>query len=230
MRLVIARCSVDYVGRLDAHLPLADRLIMIKADGSLSVHADDRAYKPLNWMTPPCTIAEEPILDVDGDETGAELWVVENPKGEQLRVTVEEIHSDVTYDLGVDPGLIKDGVEAHLQELLAEHITVLGEGYTLVRREYPTPLGPVDIMAKDPDGTAVAVEVKRRGNIDGVEQLTRYIEMLSRDALLGPVKGVFAAQEIKPQARTLAQDRGIACVTLDYDELRGIESDELRLF
>ncbi len=230
MRLVIARCSVDYVGRLDAHLPLADRLILVKADGSLSVHADDRAYKPLNWMTPPCTIAEEPILDVDGDETGAQLWVVENPKGEQLRVTIEEIHSDVTFDLGVDPGLIKDGVEAHLQELLAEHITVLGEGYTLVRREYPTPLGPVDIMAKDPNGAAVAVEVKRRGNIDGVEQLTRYIEMLSRDSLLGEVKGVFAAQEIKPQARTLAEDRGITCVTLDYDELRGIESNELRLF
>ncbi|WP_297850421.1 endonuclease NucS [uncultured Corynebacterium sp.] len=230
MRLVIARCSVDYVGRLDAHLPLADRLIMIKADGSLSVHADDRAYKPLNWMTPPCTIVEEPIVDVDGDETGAQLWVVENPKGEQLRVTVEEIHSDVTYDLGVDPGLIKDGVEAHLQELLAEHITVLGEGYTLVRREYPTPLGPVDIMAKDSDGKAVAVEVKRRGNIDGVEQLTRYLDMLGRDALLGPVTGVFAAQEIKPQARTLAEDRGIRCITLDYDELRGIESDELRLF
>ncbi|MCT1683724.1 endonuclease NucS [Corynebacterium appendicis] len=230
MRLVIARCSVDYVGRLDAHLPLADRLIMVKADGSLSVHADDRAYKPLNWMTPPCTIAEEPILDVDGDETGAQLWVVENPKGEQLRVTIEEIHSDVSFDLGVDPGLIKDGVEAHLQELLAEHITVLGEGYTLVRREYPTPLGPVDIMAKDPKGAAVAVEVKRRGNIDGVEQLTRYVEMLSRDSLLGEVKGVFAAQEIKPQARTLAEDRGITCVTLDYDELRGIESNELRLF
>ncbi|MDN8594479.1 MULTISPECIES: endonuclease NucS [unclassified Corynebacterium] len=230
MRLVIARCSVDYVGRLDAHLPLADRLIMVKADGSLSVHADDRAYKPLNWMTPPCTIAEEPIVDVDGDETGAQLWVVENPKGEQLRVTIEEIHSDVTFDLGVDPGLIKDGVEAHLQELLAEHITVLGDGYTLVRREYPTPLGPVDIMARDADGKAVAVEVKRRGNIGGVEQLTRYVEMLSRDALLGPVKGVFAAQEIKPQARTLAEDRGITCVTLDYDDLRGIESNELRLF
>ena len=230
MRLVIARCSVDYVGRLDAHLPLADRLIMVKADGSLSVHADDRAYKPLNWMTPPCTIAEEPILNVDGDETGAQLWVVENPKGEQLRITIEEIHSDVSFDLGVDPGLIKDGVEAHLQELLAEHITVLGEGYTLVRREYPTPLGPVDIMAKDPNGAAVAVEVKRRGNIDGVEQLTRYVEMLSRDSLLGEVKGVFAAQEIKPQARTLAEDRGITCVTLDYDELRGIESNELRLF
>lgn len=230
MRLVIARCSVDYVGRLDAHLPLADRLIMIKADGSLSVHADDRAYKPLNWMTPPCTLSEEPILDVDGEDTGAKLWVVENPKGEQLRVTIEEIHEEFSYDLGMDPGLIKDGVEAHLQELLAEHIDTLGEGFTLVRREYPTPLGPVDIMARDKEGAAVAVEVKRRGGIDGVEQLTRYIDMLSRDSLIGPVRGVFAAQEIKPQARTLAEDRGIECVTLDYDELRGIESNELRLF
>lgn len=230
MRLVIARCAVDYVGRLDAHLPLADRLIMVKADGSLSVHADDRAYKPLNWMTPPCSITEEPILDIDGDDTGAQLWVVENPKGEQLRLTIEEVHADVTYDLGVDPGLIKDGVEAHLQELLAEHITTLGDGYSLVRREYPTPLGPVDIMARDADGAAVAVEVKRRGGIDGVEQLTRYVEMLNRDVLLAPVRGIFAAQEIKPQARTLAEDRGIECVTLDYDELRGIESNELRLF
>lgn len=230
MRLVIARCSVDYVGRLDAHLPLADRLIMIKADGSLSVHADDRAYKPLNWMTPPCTISEEPILDVDGEDTGAQLWVVENPKGEQLRVTIEEIHEDLSYDLGTDPGLVKDGVEAHLQELLAEHITTLGDGFTLVRREYPTPLGPVDIMARDGEGVAVAVEVKRRGGIDGVEQLSRYLDMLGRDSLVGPVKGVFAAQEIKPQAKTLAEDRGIRCVTLDYDELRGIESNELRLF
>lgn len=230
MRLVIARCSVDYVGRLDAHLPLADRLIMIKADGSLSVHADDRAYKPLNWMTPPCTIAQDPILDVDGQETGAQLWVVENPKGEQLRVTIEEIHEELSYDFGVDPGLVKDGVEAHLQKLLAEHIATLGEGFTLVRREYPTPLGPVDIMARDGNGKAVIVEVKRRGGIDGVEQLTRYIDMLSRDELIGPVRGIFAAQEIKPQARTLAEDRGIECVTLDYDELRGIESTELRLF
>lgn len=230
MRLVIARCSVDYVGRLDAHLPLADRLIMVKADGSLSVHADDRAYKPLNWMTPPCTIAEEPILDVDGNETGAQLWVVENPKGEQLRVTIEEIHEDLSYDLGTDPGLVKDGVEAHLQELLAEHITTLGQGYSLVRREYPTAIGPVDILARDPRGGTVAVEVKRRGGIDGVEQLSRYVELLNRDELLRPVSGVFAAQEIKPQARTLAEDRGFRCVTLDYGELRGIESNELRLF
>ncbi|MHA2788737.1 endonuclease NucS [Corynebacterium sp. S7] len=230
MRLVIARCSVDYVGRLDAHLPMADRLIMVKADGSVSVHADDRAYKPLNWMTPPCTLVEESIVDIDGDDTGELLWVVENPKGEQLRITIETLHDEKTFHLGEDPGLVKDGVESHLQELLAEHITTLGEDYSLVRREYPTPIGPVDLLAKSGDGTSVAVEVKRRGNIDGVEQLTRYLELLNRDELLKPVVGVFAAQEIKPQARTLAEDRGIRCVVLDYDELRGIESNELRLF
>ena len=230
MRLVIARCSVDYVGRLAAHLPMADRLLLIKADGSVSVHADDRAYKPLNWMTPPCTLTETPITDIDGDDTGEALWVVENKKGEQLRITIAEVHHEKSVDLGVDPGLVKDGVEAHLQELLAEHITTLGEGYRLVRREYPTAIGPVDLMARDPEGRAVAVEVKRRGNIDGVEQLTRYLALLNRDELLAPVAGVFAAQEIKPQARTLAEDRGIRCVVLDYDELRGVESDELRLF
>lgn len=230
MRLVIAHCSVDYVGRLEAHLPMADRLIMVKADGSVSVHADDRAYKPLNWMTPPCTVTETPIADADGEDTGEQLWVVENPKGEQLRITVKEIHHEKSFDLGTDPGLIKDGVEAHLQELLAEHIATLGEGYNLVRREYPTAIGPVDILARDADGATVAVEIKRRGGIDGVEQLTRYLELLNRDELLAPVAGVFAAQEIKPQARTLAEDRGIRCVVLDYQELRGIESDELRLF
>lgn len=209
---------------------MADRLLLIKADGSVSVHADDRAYKPLNWMTPPCTLTETPITDIDGEDTGEALWVVENKKGEQLRITIAQIHHEKSVDLGVDPGLVKDGVEAHLQELLAEHITTLGEGYRLVRREYPTAIGPVDIMARDPEGKAVAIEVKRRGNIDGVEQLTRYLDLLNRDELLAPVAGVFAAQEIKPQARTLAEDRGIRCVVLDYDELRGVESDELRLF
>lgn len=230
MRLVIARCSVDYVGRLDAHLPSALRLILMKADGSVSIHADDRAYKPLNWMTPPCTIREQSVVDIDGEDTGDELWIVENPKGEQLRITVEEIVSDTSVELGEDPGLVKDGVESHLQELLAEHISTLGEGYTLVRREYPTAIGPVDLLAKDADGKTVAVEVKRRGGIDGVEQLTRYVELLNRDSVLRPVQGVFAAQEIKPQARTLAEDRGFRCIVLDYDDLRGIESDELRLF
>ena len=230
MRLVIARCSVDYVGRLEAHLPMADRLLMIKADGSVSVHADDRAYKPLNWMTPPCTLTETSIRNIDDEDTGEQLWIVENSKGEQLRITIEEIHHETNHDLGTDPGLVKDGVEAHLQELLAEHIGTLGEGYSLVRREYPTAIGPVDLLARDADGATVAVEVKRRGGIDGVEQLTRYLELLNRDELLRPVRGVFAAQEIKPQARLLAEDRGIRCLTLDYQALRGIESDELRLF
>ena len=230
MRLVIARCSVDYVGRLDAHLPMADRLLLLKADGSVSVHADDRAYKPLNWMPPPCTLEESEIKDIDGEPTGEYLWLVENKKGDQLRITIEEIHQDIQAELGDDPGLVKDGVEAHLQELLAEHITTLGKGYTLVRREYPTAIGPVDLMAQDASKGYVAVEIKRRGEIDGVEQLTRYLELLNRDDLLAPVQGVFAAQEIKPQARTLAEDRGIRCVILDYQELRGIESNELRLF
>lgn len=231
MRLVIARCSVDYVGRLEAHLPSADRLLMVKADGSVSIHADDRAYKPLNWMTPPCTLTElDRPENSDGSEVMAAFWVVENKKGEQLRITLEAIHSDLSYDLGEDPGLVKDGVEAHLQELLAEHIETLGEGYDLIRREYPTPIGPVDILCRDSGGGTVAVEVKRRGGIDGVEQLSRYLELLNRDLLLAPVEGVFAAQEIKPQARTLAEDRGIRCVVLDYDSLRGIESTELRLF
>lgn len=230
MRLVIARCSVDYVGRLEAHLPMADRLLMVKADGSVSIHADDRAYKPLNWMTPPCTLEEQEITDVNGQDVGVRMWIVENKKGEQLRITLEAVHSDYYYDLGEDPGLVKDGVETHLQELLAEHITTLGDGYTLIRREYPTAIGPVDILCRDSDGATVAVEIKRRGGIDGVEQLSRYLELLNRDELLKPVQGVFAAQEIKPQARTLAEDRGIRCVTLDYQALRGIESDELRLF
>jgi RecB family endonuclease NucS len=219
VRLVIARCSVEYVGRLSAHLPLATRLLLIKADGSVSVHADDRAYKPLNWMSPPCTLRE------DGG-----VWTVSNKAGERLVITIAERLHDSTHDLGIDPGLIKDGVEAHLQELLAAHISTLGEGHRLVRREYPTPLGPVDILARGPDGVAVAVEVKRRGEIDGIEQLSRYLEMLNRDPLLAPVRGVFAAQDIKPQARVLARDRGISCLVLDYDALRGIDDTAQRLF
>ncbi len=219
MRLVIARCSVDYVGRLSAHLPSAVRLVMVKADGSVSIHADDRAYKPLNWMSPPCRIEESPGV-----------WRVVNKAGEQLRITLEEVLADHTYELGVDPGLRKDGVEAHLQELLAANPTALGEGFTLIRREYPTAIGPVDLLCRDADGATVAVAVKRRGEIDGVEQLTRYLELLNRDPLLAPVAGIFAAQEIKPQARVLAEDRGIRCVWLDYDALRGIEPDEDRLF
>jgi len=223
VRLVIAQCRVDYLGRLTAHLPSARRLLLIKADGSVSIHADDRAYKPLNWMSPPCQLTE----CADGEQP---IWVVENKSGEQLRITIEQIEHDSGHELGVDPGLVKDGVEAHLQELLAEHIELLGEGYTLVRREYMTAIGPVDILCRDAEGRSVAVEIKRRGEIDGVEQLTRYLELLNRDSLLAPVAGVFAAQQIKPQARTLATDRGIRCLTLDYDVMRGLDSDEFRLF
>jgi endonuclease len=158
------------------------------------------------------------------------VWTVRNKADETLTITLEEIAHDSQHDLGVDPGLVKDGVEAHLQELLAEHVHTLGEGWTLVRREYPTAIGPVDLLCRDDSGSSVAVEIKRRGEIDGVEQLTRYLELLNRDPLLAPVQGIFAAQQIKPQARVLATDRGIRCVTLDYDALRGIESDEFRLF
>lgn len=223
MRLVIARCTVDYVGRLTAHLPSARRLLLLKADGSVSVHADDRAYKPLNWMSPPCRLTEE---------AGGEfpVWVVANKTGDQLRITIEEIEHDSSHELGVDPGLVKDGVEAQLQALLAEHVELLGEGYSLVRREYMTAIGPVDLLCRDAQGRSVAVEIKRRGEIDGVEQLTRYLELLNRDTLLAPVSGVFAAQQIRPQARTLATDRGIRCLTLDYDAMRGMNSDEYRLF
>ncbi len=216
MRLVIARCSVDYVGRLTAHLPLAVRLLLVKADGSLSVHADDGAYKPLMWMSPPCTLSV-----ADG------VWTVAS-KGEQLVISVDEVLSDHTHELGRDPGLQKDGVEAHLQRLLADRTDVLGPGWTLVRREYPTDIGPVDLLCRDADGAHVAVEVKRHAEIDGVEQLTRYLQRLS--TVLGEVRGVLAAQSFKPQARVLAADRGIRCVALDYDELRGLESSTPTLF
>ena len=219
MRVVIARCSVDYQGRLSAHLPLATRLVMVKADGCVAIHADGGAYKPLNWMNAPNRLVE----DDDG-------WTVTNPKGETLRITLAEVVSDSSWDLGVDPGLQKDGVEAHLQELLAANCTRLGAGWRLVRREYPTDIGPVDLLCRDHDGAAVAVEVKRRGDIDGVEQLTRYLEFLNRDPMLRPVRGMFVAQQVKPQARVLAADRGIGWVEIDYDELRGIPSAELRLF
>ena len=238
MRLVVARCSVDYVGRLTAHLAPAIRVLMVKADGSVLVHSDGGSYKPLNWMSPPCWLVEEPGQ-----------WIVQNKAGEQLVITLEEVLHDSQHDLGVDPGLVKDGVEAHLQVLLAEHVATLGEGWTMVRREFPTPIGPVDLMCRDATGGSVtveivesdelqeaiselptssggqyvAVEIKRKATIDAVEQLTRYLEYLNRDPLLAPVSGVLAAQSIAPQARTLAEDRGIRCVILDYDELRGID-------
>ena len=222
MRLVVARCQVDYAGRLTAHLPLATRVIMVKADGSVLIHSDTGGYKPMMWMTPPCT-----FLDVDG------VWTVANKTGDQVVITVEEILHDSSHELGTDPGLVKDGVEKHLQALLADRCEVLGPGWTLIRREYPTDIGPVDLMCRDADGVAVAVEVKRRGEIDGVEQLTRYLELLNRDPMLtikGPVRGIYAAQEIKPQARVLAADRGIACALVDYDALRGMDDPSHRLF
>jgi RecB family endonuclease NucS len=219
MRLVIARCSVDYIGRLSAHLPMAPRLIMVKADGCVAIHADGGAYKPLNWMNAPNTIAES-----EGE------WVVRNPKGETLTITLEEVFSDTVHELGLDPGLQKDGVEAHLQVLLAANPHTIAEGLLLVRREYPTDIGPVDLLCRDGEGGAVAIEIKRRGDIDGVEQLARYIERLDLDPNLRPVRGIFVAQSIKPQARVLAESRNLAWVEVDYDELRGIESDELRLF
>ncbi len=219
MRLVIARCSVDYAGRLEAHLPEAVRLIMVKADGCVAVHADGGAYKPLNWMNAPNVLAIED-----------DVWTVTNPKGERLTITLHEVLSDTAHELGVDPGLQKDGVEAHLQELLAASPHAIEDGLQLVRREYPTAIGPIDLVCRDADGRVVAVEVKRRGEIDGVEQLTRYIERLHLDSSLGSVRGVFVAQIVKPQARVLAEARGFRVVEVDYDELRGMHPDELRLF
>ena len=227
MRLVIARCTVDYDGRLTAHLPEAVRLLMVKADGCVSIHADGGAYKPLNWMNSPNTL----IINKDQDGGGGEAdWTVKNPGGEMLTIILHEVLSDASHEMGLDPGLRKDGVEAHLQALLAADPTTVADGLRLVRREYPTDIGPVDLLCRDADGVAVAIEVKRRGEIDGVEQLTRYLDFLNRDPMLRPVRGVFVAQEIRPQARVLAEDRGIGCVVVDYDELRGIRSDELKLF
>ena len=219
MRLVIARCSVDYAGRLTAHLPSATRLIMVKADGCVAIHADGGAYKPLNWMNAPNKVEEQ-----------EDRWIVTSPKGETLTILIEEMLSDSDHDLGVDPGLQKDGVEAHLQELLAEHCESLAVGLKLVRREFPTDIGPVDLLCRDEEGGAVAVEIKRVGDIDGVEQLARYLERLDLDPMLKPVRGIFAAQQIKPQAKVLAAARGITCVEVDYDELRGIEKHVLSLF
>ncbi|HKA83515.1 MAG TPA: endonuclease NucS [Acidimicrobiales bacterium] len=224
MRLVVARCSVDYAGRLEAHLPPAPRLIMVKADGCVAVHADGGAYKPLNWMNAPNTVTEAL------DHEGRAVWTVRSPKGETLTITLHEVVSDTSHDLGVDPGLWKDGVESHLQELLAANCGAIVPGLRLVRREYPTDIGPVDLLCRDDDGNAVAIEIKRRGEIDGVEQLARYLEFLERDPRLRPVRGVFVAQRIKPQARVLAAQRDIACVEVDYDALRGITPDVLRLF
>jgi RecB family endonuclease NucS len=231
VRLVVARCSVDYAGRLSSHLPLGTRLLVLKGDGSVLVHADTLSYKPLNWMSPPCVTT---VIEPDDElrEVGVtEVWKVAQTKtADVLVISIHEILHDSTHELGLDPGLQKDGVEADLQKLLAEQIELLGDGHRLVRREYMTAIGPVDILATDAGGNSVAVEIKRRGDIDGVEQLTRYLELMNRDPLLQPVKGVFAAQEIKPQARTLAEDRGIRCLLLDYDAMRGLDDAHQRLF
>jgi hypothetical protein len=219
MRIVVAECTVDYDGRLNAHLPMATRLVMVKADGCVAVHADGGAYKPLNWMNSPNHFVEE-----DGK------WIVTNPKGETLTITFGEVHFETSHEMGEDPGLQKDGVELELQRLLAETPDVMEPGLELIRREYPTPIGPVDLLCRDSNDGVVAIEVKRRGEIDGVEQLTRYLDFLNRDERLAPVRGLFVAQVIKPQARTLAEDRAIGCVEVDYDELRGIDSPMLKLF
>ena len=232
---MIARCQVDYAGRLTAHLPMAIRLIMVKADGSVSIHADDRAYKPLNWMSPPCTLTVGPPPEADDAPDAAErvlteVWEVHNHDGDTLQISIGEVFHDSAHELGVDPGLQKDGVEAHLQVLLAANPAAFGGGWTLVQREYLTPIGPVDLLFRDHTGASVAVEVKRRGDIDGVEQLTRYLALMNADPRMTPVRGVFAAQLIKPQARTLAGTRGIDCVLVDYDALRGLDNAEDRLF
>jgi len=219
VRIVIARCSVQYSGRLDASLGEAVRLIMVKADGCVAIHADGGAYKPLNWMNAPNVLVE-----AEG------RWEVRNPKGEVLAIELHEVLSDSQHHLGEDPGLTKDGVEAHLQELLAADPTVLEPGLVLVRREHPTAVGPVDLLCRDADGRTVVIEVKRRGEIDGVEQLTRYLDFLRADSSLGTLRGMFVAQSVAPQARTLLQSRGMDWREVDYDELRGRKRDDLRLF
>jgi RecB family endonuclease NucS len=217
MRLVIATCTVDYAGRLSTRLPLATRLLVVKADGSVLIHSDGGGYKPLNWMAAPCTLVEEP-----------DRWLVSNRTGETMTIVLHQVLHDSSHRLGLDPGLVKDGVERHLQELLADRCEVLGGGWSLVRREYQTDIGPVDLLCRDEQGAYVAVEIKRRGEIDGVEQLSRYLERLQLG--MEGVRGVFAALAFAPQAKVLAAARGIQCVQLDYDALRGLEPTTPRLF
>jgi hypothetical protein len=204
---------------------------MIKADGSLLVHSDGGSYKPLNWMSPPCSIS---LSEPDSEQTDAgitALWTVTHLKTlDQLVVSIFEVFHDSAHELGIDPGLIKDGAESHLQKLMAEQIHLLGDGFSFVKREYMTAIGPVDILAQNENGASVAIELKRNGDIDGVEQLTRYLELMNRDPHIAPVTGVFAAQTIKPQARKLAEDRGIRCLLLDYDAMRGADDTATRLF
>ena len=219
MRLIIARCSVVYQGRLETRLEEATRLVMVKADGCVAIHADGGAYKPLNWMNAPNTVED------NGDH-----WIVRNPKGEIMTISFHEMLHDSLHELGEDPGLAKDGVEKQLQELLAASPETMEQGLTLIRREHFTALGPVDLLCRDAQGRTVVIEVKRRGEIDGVEQLTRYMADLANDPTLGELRGMFVAQQIKPQARTLAESRGFTCVEVDYDALRGVASDDWTLF
>ncbi len=219
VRLVVARCSVDYAGRLGAHLPDAVRLLVFKADGSIAVHADTKAYKPLNWMNPPCDITEDD-----------RLITVSNPKGERLVIQLSEVLYDSSFELGDDPGLAKDGIEAELQALLAGRPGLVHEDLRLVRREYPTDVGPVDLLCRDALGRAVAIEVKRVGEIPGVEQLVRYRERLDRDGSLAPVRAILVATRIKPQTRVFAASRDVECVEVDLDELRAGAPTDLRLF
>jgi len=231
MQIVVAQCAAWYTGRLTAHLPRATRLLLVKADGSVLLHSDDGSYKPLNWMSPPCTCTVGDPSDEQRAGGVTQVWTVAHRKSDdRLVIELYEVLHTWSHDLGPDPGLVKDGVEAHLQTLLAAQVELLGPGHTLVRREYPTAIGPVDLLVRDPTGGTVAVEVKRRGDIDGVEQLTRYLDLLARDPHLAPVRGVFAAQQIKPQARVLADDRGISCLVLDYDAMRGVDDSASRLF
>ena len=231
MRLVIAECSADYAGRLTAHLPRARRLLMLKGDGSILIHSETGSYKPLNWMNPPVNFTTHEPDDVQVAAGVTQIWRVGQQKtADILWIQIYEIVAEIDHELGKDPGLIKDGVEAHLQALLAEQIELIGAGAKLIRREYPTQIGPVDILAKGSNGESVAIEIKRRGEIDGVEQLTRYLELLNRDASIAPVRGIFAAQEIKPQAKTLAADRGIECLVLDYELMRDSARDIDSLF
>lgn len=231
MRVLVATCSVDYSGRLNAHLPLATRLLIAKQDGSILIHSDGGSYKPLNWMSPPCSIEEIEPDEIQREAGVNTVWqVVHHKTADLLVLSIHEIHQDIEVELGDDPGLVKEGVEAELQRLVADNIDVIDEGLTLIRREFPTAIGPVDVLASSADGGTVAIEIKRRGEIDGVEQLTRYLDLLQRDPHLRPVRGVFAAQEISPQAKTLATDRGISCVVLDYEQLRDGNTDHNRLF
>jgi RecB family endonuclease NucS len=218
VRLVVARCSVEYQGRLGARLAEAVRLIVLKQDGSIAVHSDAKAYKPLNWMNPPCTIThtEERITAV-------------TPKGETLVIELHEVLTDFSHELGEDPGLEKDGVEAELQLALAARVAALREDFDLIRREYPTDIGPVDLLCRDAAGTTWVVEVKRVGEISGVEQLLRYQERLDRDSRFAPTSGMFVAERIKPQAKVFAESKGVTCVEVSLAALRD-EIDELRLF